>query len=87
MIMSPPPGNTGLVIISIEEKVEADAPSVFVGNVDYGTKSKELEAHFLGSCSVNCVTILCDKFSGNLKGFAYIKFSNKESVRTCLALD
>ena len=33
MNMSPPPGNAGPVIISIEEKMEADARSIYVGNV------------------------------------------------------
>ena len=33
MNMSPPPGNAGPVIMSIEEKMEADARSIYVGNV------------------------------------------------------
>uniref|UniRef100_A0AC11EK81 Poly(A) binding protein nuclear 1 n=1 Tax=Ovis aries TaxID=9940 RepID=A0AC11EK81_SHEEP len=78
---------TGPVIMSIEEKMEADARSIYVGNVDYGATAEELEAHFHGCGSVNRVTILCDKFSGHPKGFAYIEFSDKESVRTSLALD
>ncbi|XP_029436519.1 polyadenylate-binding protein 2-B isoform X4 [Rhinatrema bivittatum] len=87
MNMSPPPGNAGPVIMSIEEKMEADARSIYVGNVDYGATAEELEAHFHGCGSVNRVTILCDKFSGHPKGFAYIEFSDKESVRTSMALD
>ncbi|KAM5235505.1 polyadenylate-binding protein 2 [Ctenodactylus gundi] len=87
MNMSPPPGNAGPVIMSLEEKMEADARSIYVGNVDYGATAEELEAHFHGCGSVNRVTILCDKFSGHPKGFAYIEFSDKESVRTSLALD
>ncbi|XP_075685018.1 polyadenylate-binding protein 2 [Rhinoderma darwinii] len=87
MNMSPPPGNAGPVIMSIEEKMEADARSIYVGNVDYGATAEELEAHFHGCGSVNRVTILCDKFTGHPKGFAYIEFSDKESVRTSMALD
>ncbi|XP_030042898.1 polyadenylate-binding protein 2 isoform X2 [Microcaecilia unicolor] len=87
MNMSPPPGNAGPVIMSLEEKMEADARSIYVGNVDYGATAEELEAHFHGCGSVNRVTILCDKFSGHPKGFAYIEFSDKESVRTSMALD
>ena len=71
MNMSPPPGNAGPVIISIEEKMEADARSIYVGNVDYGATAEELEAHFHGCGSVSRITILCDKFSGHPKGFAY----------------
>ncbi|NWS50693.1 PABP2 protein, partial [Probosciger aterrimus] len=70
-----------------EEKMEADARSIYVGNVDYGATAEELEAHFHGCGSVNRVTILCDKYSGHPKGFAYIEFSDKESVRTSMALD
>ncbi|XP_027563230.1 polyadenylate-binding protein 2-like, partial [Neopelma chrysocephalum] len=55
--------------------------------VDYGATAEELEAHFHGCGSVNRVTILCDKYSGHPKGFAYIEFSDKESVRTSMALD
>uniref|UniRef100_A0A8C9HR73 Polyadenylate-binding protein 2 n=1 Tax=Piliocolobus tephrosceles TaxID=591936 RepID=A0A8C9HR73_9PRIM len=84
MNMSPPPGNAGPVIMYIEEKMEADARSIYVGNMDYGATAEELEAHCHGCGSVNRVTKLCAKFSGHSKGFAYIEFSDKE---TSLALD
>uniref|UniRef100_A0A2K6QXZ6 Polyadenylate-binding protein 2 n=1 Tax=Rhinopithecus roxellana TaxID=61622 RepID=A0A2K6QXZ6_RHIRO len=74
MNMSPPLGN-------------ADARFIYVGNVDYGATAEKLEAHFHGCDSVNRVTILCDKFSGHPKGFAYTEFSDKESVRTSLVSD
>ncbi|NXN99349.1 PABP2 protein, partial [Rhinopomastus cyanomelas] len=82
-----PPPAAGPVIMSLEEKMEADGRSIYVGNVDYGATAEELEAHFHGCGSVNRVTILCDKYSGHPKGFAYIEFSDKESVRTSMALD
>ena len=87
MKKSTTPGNAGSVIMSLEEKMEADASSIYVGNVDYGATAEELEAHFHGCGSVNQVTTVCDKFSGLAKGFAYIEFLDKESVRTSLALD
>jgi polyadenylate-binding protein 2 len=43
--MSPPPGNAGPVIMSLEEKMEADACSIYVGNVNYGATAEELGAH------------------------------------------
>ncbi|KAM7316129.1 hypothetical protein ACRRTK_024809 [Alexandromys fortis] len=67
--------------------MEADASSIYVGNVDYGARAEELEAHFHGCGSVNQVTTVCDKFSDLAKRFAYIEFLDKESVRTSLALD
>ncbi|XP_006873360.1 PREDICTED: uncharacterized protein LOC102820075 [Chrysochloris asiatica] len=81
-----PPSNKVPVTTSMEN-MNTDARSIYVGNVDYGATSKEVEEHFKDCGSVNRVTILCDKFSGHPKGFAYIEFSDKESVSTSLTLD
>ena len=61
--------------------------SVYVGNVDYGATAEELEQHFHGCGSINRVTILCNKYDGNPKGFAYVEFSDKDSTDTAMALD
>jgi len=79
-----PPGSSGM---SAEEKMEVDGRSVYVGNVDYSATADDLERHFHGCGSVNRVTILCDKFTGHPKGFAYIEFADKDSVETAQALD
>ncbi len=34
------------VVLSMEEKMEADSRSIYVGNVDYGATPEELQAHF-----------------------------------------
>jgi len=81
---SPPASTSGM---SIEEKMEVDARSVYVGNVDYSATADDLERHFHGCGSVNRVTILCDKYTGHPKGFAYIEFADKDSVETATALD
>lgn len=73
--------------ISFEDKMEIDARSVYIGNVDYGATAEELEQHFHGCGSINRVTILCNKFDGNPKGFAYVEFTDKDSVATAMALD
>lgn len=73
--------------MSAEEKMDADQRSIYVGNVDYSATAQELEAHFHGCGSINRVTILCDKFSGHPKGFAYVEFGDKDSVQTAQALD
>jgi len=72
---------------TLEEKMEADNRSIYVGNVDYTATAEELEAHFHGCGSVERVTILCDKFTGHPKGFAYVEFADPESVNTAQALD
>ncbi|XP_054710067.1 polyadenylate-binding protein 2-like isoform X2 [Uloborus diversus] len=73
--------------LTLEEKMEIDSRSIYVGNVDYGATREELEQHFHGCGSINKVTILCDKYSGHPKGFAYIEFADKDSVSTSVALD
>ncbi|XP_027037378.1 polyadenylate-binding protein 2-B-like isoform X1 [Pocillopora verrucosa] len=85
-IMSPTVGQSTFPK-TIEEKGEIDARSVYVGNVDYSATAEELEQHFHGCGSVNRVTILCDKFTGHPKGFAYIEFADKESVENAVTMD
>ena len=68
MNLSSPTAAAASPFPSQEEKIEADARSIYVGNVDYGATAEELEQHFHGCGSVNRVTILCDKFSGHPKG-------------------
>jgi len=73
--------------MSMEDKMDVDSRSVYIGNVDYGATAEELEQHFHGSGSINRVTILCNKFDGHPKGFAYVEFTDKDSVQTAMALD
>ncbi|TFJ98988.1 protein LDOC1 [Platysternon megacephalum] len=70
-----------------EEKIEADQRSIYVGNVDYGGTAEELESHFNSCGQINRVTILCDKFSGHPKGYAYIEFEDRSSVQAAVELD
>jgi polyadenylate-binding protein 2 len=51
-----------------EDKEDIDNRSIFVGNVDYSTSPEELQAHFQSCGSINRVTILLDKFTGQPKG-------------------
>merc|ERR1711953_1402472 len=85
--MTSPAGSASALNMSYEEKVEVDARSVYVGNVDYGATAEELEQHFHGCGSINRVTILCNKYDGNPKGFAYVEFTDKDSTDTAMALD
>jgi polyadenylate-binding protein 2 len=64
-----------------------DEHSVYIGQVDYHTTPEELRAHFAPCGTLNKVTIICDKFSGVSKGFAYIKFADEGGVENALKLD
>lgn len=86
MQLSMPAGGAQLNL-SLEEKMDVDSRSVYIGNVDYGATAEELEQHFHGCGSINRVTILCNKFDGHPKGFAYVEFTDKDSVQTAMALD
>jgi polyadenylate-binding protein 2 len=52
-----------------ENKEDIDARSIFVGNVDYSASPEEIQAHFQSCGSINRVTILLDKFTGQPKGY------------------
>lgn len=58
-----------------------------VGQVDYDATPDELQSHFEACGTINRVTILCDKFSGRPKGYAYIEFADKDGSENALALD
>jgi len=73
--------------LSAVNKEELDARSVFVGNVDFAATPEELQAHFQSCGTVNRITILCDKFTGHPKGFAYIEFVDKDSVANAMVLN
>lgn len=70
-----------------ESREDVDSRSVYVGNVDYGATPEELQAHFAPCGSINRITILCDKFTGHPKGFAYVEFSEPSLVPQALVLN
>lgn len=72
---------------TLEEKMDSDSRSVHVANVDYQATAEELGQHFHGCGAINRVTILCDKYTGHPKGFAYIEFSDQDSLKNAIALD
>lgn len=87
MNLGSPPGITSPLNMSLEEKMEVDNRSIYVGNVDYGATANDLEQHFHGCGSINRVTILRNKYDGHPKGFAYIEFADRDSVQTAQAMD
>jgi len=46
-----------------------------------------LETHFHGCGLMNRVTIMCNKFDGHPKGFAYIEFVDIDSVNKAMELN
>ena len=68
------------------KKQEADARSVFVGQVDYASTPEDLANAFASCGTVNRVTILHDKFD-NPKGFAYVEFLEPDAVHNAILLD
>lgn len=58
--------------------------SIYVGQVDYSSTPEELLAHFESCGTVERVTIVCDKFTGKPKGFAYLEFQVSACSWCCL---
>jgi len=66
---------------------EADAASVYVGNVDYSTRPEELQTFFSSCGAVERVTIITDKFTGQPKGYAYVQFKSAEAVANAVLIN
>ncbi len=60
---------------------------MYVGNVDYGSTPEELQTHFQSCGIITRITIVCDKYTGQPKGFAYIEFAEPEHVANATALN
>jgi len=70
-----------------EDKEGVDSRSVYVGNVDYAASPEEIQAHFQSCGTINRVTILCDKFTGHPKGYAYVEFAEPGFVQHAMVLN
>lgn len=70
-----------------ENKEDVDSRSIFVGNVDYSASPEEIQAHFQSCGSINRVTILLDKYTGQPKGYAYVEFTEPSLVAQALVLN
>ncbi|GLB33580.1 putative RNA recognition motif containing protein [Lyophyllum shimeji] len=80
-------GEDGVPMETEEDKTLADARSIYVGNVDYSATPEEIQGHFQACGTINRVTILCDKFTGHPKGYAYVEFAEPEHIDAALAMD
>ncbi|PAV20685.1 polyadenylate-binding 2 [Pyrrhoderma noxium] len=70
-----------------DDRQAADERSVYVGNVDYSASPEEIQSHFQACGTINRVTILCDKFTGHPKGYAYVEFAEPAFVETAQTLN
>ncbi|KAG7527364.1 hypothetical protein FFLO_07009 [Filobasidium floriforme] len=70
-----------------EAREEVDGRSVYVGNVDYLATPEEIQQHFQACGAINRITILCDKFTGHPKGYAYVEFAESSSVTNAMVLN
>lgn len=64
-----------------------DARSVYVGNVDWAVVPEDLQKHFQSCGVINRITILCDKWTHQPKGYAYVEFADASSVMRALVLN
>lgn len=80
-------GDEAMPMETEDEKALIDSRSVFVGNVDYSATAEDIQAHFQACGTINRITILCDKFTGHPKGFAYVEFAEPDFIDPALALD
>ncbi|KAI0728755.1 polyadenylate-binding protein 2 [Fomitopsis betulina] len=79
--------DTSVPMETEDDKAVADSRSVFVGNVDYSATPEEIQIHFQACGVINRVTILCDKFTGHPKGYAYVEFAEDGHVEAALAMN
>ncbi|RDB23234.1 Polyadenylate-binding protein 2 [Hypsizygus marmoreus] len=77
----------GVPMETEEDKAAADSRSIYVGNVDYSATPEEIQVHFQACGTINRVTILCDKFTGHPRGYAYVEFSEPEHIDAALAMN
>lgn len=61
-----------------------DENSVYVGNLHESTVPDDLQNHFKACGTIKRITILCDKWTGRPKGYAYIEFMDPKAVELAL---
>ncbi|GAX18439.1 polyadenylate-binding protein 2 [Fistulifera solaris] len=79
--------NNKTVAKSADNKPARDNCSIYVGQVDYSATPEELLKHFDACGTVERVTIVCDKYTGRPKGFAYLEFQNEAAVENAVKMD
>jgi RNA recognition motif-containing protein len=71
----------------IIDKVDHDALSIYIGNVDYSATEEELRNTFISCGEIVRVTIIKNMKTGHPKGAAFIEFTDKEGVQAAMQLN
>lgn len=72
---------------SSTEKVDHDALSIYIGNVDYTATEEELRNTFINCGDIVRVTIIKNMKTGHPKGAAFIEFKDKDGVQAAMGLN
>jgi len=72
---------------SSKDKVDHDALSIYIGNVDYSATEEELRNTFISCGEIVRVTIIKNMKTGHPKGAAFIEFTDKEGVQGAMQLN
>lgn len=70
-----------------DDKVDHDAMSIYIGNVDYGATEEDLRDAFIDCGEIVRVTIIRNMRTGHSKGVAFVEFAKKKSVEEALTYD
>lgn len=84
-----------IVTKEIEEEVKKeetiivakDENSIYIGNLTAECTPEDLQNFFSNCGVINRITIMCNKFTGKPKGFAYMEFDEEESVEMAVGLN
>ncbi|MGM0567882.1 MAG: RNA recognition motif domain-containing protein [Elusimicrobiota bacterium] len=60
------------------------ASKLYVGNLNYDAKEKQLKEIFADMGEINEIIIIKDKFTGRSKGFGFIEFKDSESAQKAI---
>ena len=59
--------------------------NIFVGNLSYETRQEDLEAAFAAYGSVERVSIVTDRDTGQPRGFAFVEMTNANEASNAIA--
>jgi RNA recognition motif-containing protein len=59
--------------------------NIYVGNLGYSVTEDDLKAAFEAFGTVDTVSIIKDKFSGQSKGFGFVEMASAEEARAAIA--